>query len=276
MEERRFDRSRLADLSADFNPAATYPMVTIVHGGPSAASVPIVRQPQSQRARIARLLRLHAQSARQLRTRRGIHAEPTSRISATATGGTTRPASTRRSKRRPSIPNRLGLMGWSYGGYMAMWGETQTTRFKAIVAGAGIVNWQSYYGQNKIDQWMIPFFGASVYQDPAVYAQSSPITFIMQSKTPVLILQGRARRRSARAAGVRVLACDGDARRSDEADCLCRRRPRTAKDRRSDRHFDADGSWFNRYLAPTDRSAVFDGGPSWDRTRDLMLIKHAL
>ena len=54
-------------------------------------------------------------------------------------------------------------MGWSYGGYMAMWAETQTTRFKAIVAGAGIVNWQSYYGQNKIDQWMIPFFGASVY-----------------------------------------------------------------------------------------------------------------
>ena len=81
-------------------------------------------------------------------------------------------------------------MGWSYGGYMAMWGETQTARFKAIVAGAGIVNWQSYYGQNKIDQWMIPFFGASVYQDPAVYAKSSPITFIKQSKTPVLILQG--------------------------------------------------------------------------------------
>ena len=93
-------------------------------------------------------------------------------------------------KAAPIDANRLGLMGWSYGGYMAMWGETQTARFKAIVAGAGIVNWQSYYGQNKIDQWMIPFFGASVYQDPAVYAKSSPITFIEQSKTPVLILQG--------------------------------------------------------------------------------------
>jgi dipeptidyl aminopeptidase/acylaminoacyl peptidase len=73
---------------------------------------------------------------------------------------------------------------------MGMWAETQTTRFKAIVAGAGIVNWQSYYGQNKIDQWMIPFFGASVYDDPAVYAKSSPITFIKQSHTPVLVLQG--------------------------------------------------------------------------------------
>lgn len=87
-------------------------------------------------------------------------------------------------------PQRLGLFGWSYGGYMAMWAETQTRRFKAIVAGAGVVNWQSYYGQNDIDQWMIPFFGASVYEDPAVYAKSSPITFILHSHTPVLILQG--------------------------------------------------------------------------------------
>jgi dipeptidyl aminopeptidase/acylaminoacyl peptidase len=90
----------------------------------------------------------------------------------------------------PIDPNRLGLFGWSYGGYMAMWAETQTTRFKAIVGGAGIVSWQSYYGQNKIDQWMIPFFGASVYDDPAVYAKSSPITFIKDSHTPILILQG--------------------------------------------------------------------------------------
>ncbi len=90
----------------------------------------------------------------------------------------------------PIDRNRLGLFGWSYGGYMAMWAETQTTRLKAIVAGAGVVNWQSYYGQNKIDQWMIPFFGSSVYEDPQVYAKSSPITFIKNSKTPVLVLQG--------------------------------------------------------------------------------------
>ena len=90
----------------------------------------------------------------------------------------------------PIDPKKLGLFGWSYGGYMAMWAETQSVRFKAIVAGAGVVNWQSYYGQNKIDQWMIPFFGASVYDDPQVYAKSSPITFIKKSRTPVLILQG--------------------------------------------------------------------------------------
>lgn len=85
---------------------------------------------------------------------------------------------------------RLGLYGHSYGGWMSMWANTQTRRFKAIVAGAGIANWTSYYGQNGIDKWMIPFFGASVYDDPAVYRAASPISFIKQAKTPTLTYVG--------------------------------------------------------------------------------------
>jgi dipeptidyl aminopeptidase/acylaminoacyl peptidase len=90
----------------------------------------------------------------------------------------------------PIDANRLGLTGWSYGGYMTMWGVTQTNRFKAAMAGAGIANYQSYYGENKIDQWMIPFFGKSVYDDPGVYQKSSPITFIKNVKTPTLVIVG--------------------------------------------------------------------------------------
>ncbi len=90
----------------------------------------------------------------------------------------------------PVDGKRLGVMGWSYGGYMTMWAVTQTQRFSAAVAGAGIVSWQSYYGQNKIDTWMLPFFGASVYEDPKVYAKSSPIEFITKAKTPTLVLHG--------------------------------------------------------------------------------------
>jgi dipeptidyl aminopeptidase/acylaminoacyl peptidase len=90
----------------------------------------------------------------------------------------------------PVDPDRVGIAGWSYGGYMTMWAVTQTDRFRAAVAGAGIANWQSYYGQNRIDRWMIPFFGASVYDDPEVYARSSPITFIKKVKTPTLVLHG--------------------------------------------------------------------------------------
>jgi dipeptidyl aminopeptidase/acylaminoacyl peptidase len=93
-------------------------------------------------------------------------------------------------KAAPIDPNRLGITGWSYGGYMTMWVVTQTNRFKAAVAGAGIANYQSYYGENQIDQWMIPFFGKSVYDDPEVYAKSSPINFIKKAKTPTLILVG--------------------------------------------------------------------------------------
>jgi len=93
-------------------------------------------------------------------------------------------------KQYPVDPNRLGVAGWSYGGFMTMWTVTQTDRFRAAVAGAGIANWQSYYGQNLIGQWMIPFFGASVYDDPAVYEKSSPIRFIKNVKTPTLVIVG--------------------------------------------------------------------------------------
>ena len=86
--------------------------------------------------------------------------------------------------------HRLGLTGWSYGGFMTMFGVTQTHRFRAAVAGAGISDWLSYYGENSIDQWMTPFFGASVYDDPAVYAKSSAITYIKNVTTPTLVIVG--------------------------------------------------------------------------------------
>jgi dipeptidyl aminopeptidase/acylaminoacyl peptidase len=90
----------------------------------------------------------------------------------------------------PIDPARVGLYGHSYGGYMAMWAVTQTNRFRASVASAGLSNWQSYYGENLIDQWMIPYFGKSVYEDPQAYARSSPIEYIRKVKTPTLVLHG--------------------------------------------------------------------------------------
>ena len=92
--------------------------------------------------------------------------------------------------RYPIDPHRVGITGWSYGGFMTMFAITQTPRFKAAVAGAGLSDWLSYYGENSIDQWMIPYFGASVYDDPAVYAKSSAINFIKQAHTPALVVVG--------------------------------------------------------------------------------------
>jgi len=90
----------------------------------------------------------------------------------------------------PIDTHREGLTGWSYGGFMTMFGVTQTNRFRAAVAGAGISDWKSYYGENSIDQWMLPFFGKTVYDDPAVYAKSSAIEYIKNVKTPTLVIVG--------------------------------------------------------------------------------------
>lgn len=93
-------------------------------------------------------------------------------------------------KKVPVDSNRLGVTGWSYGGFMTMWTITQTNRFRAAMAGAGIADWLSYYGQNSIDEWLLPFFGSSVYDDPEVYAKRSPITYIKHVNTPTLVIVG--------------------------------------------------------------------------------------
>jgi dipeptidyl aminopeptidase/acylaminoacyl peptidase len=93
-------------------------------------------------------------------------------------------------KRYPVDTNRVGVIGWSYGASTAMMAAVRTHRFRAAVAGAGAVDMLSYYGENSIDKWMIAYFGASVYDDPAAYARCSAITYVKNAKTPTLLLVG--------------------------------------------------------------------------------------
>ena len=90
----------------------------------------------------------------------------------------------------PVDDHRLGVYGHSYGGFMTMWTVTHSNRFKAGVAGAGIADWVSYYGQNGINQWMVPFFGTTAYRDPAAYDRFSPIRYINGARTPTFIYVG--------------------------------------------------------------------------------------
>jgi dipeptidyl aminopeptidase/acylaminoacyl peptidase len=90
----------------------------------------------------------------------------------------------------PVDDKRLGVFGHSYGGYMTMWTVTHSHRFAAAISGAGVSDWISYYGENGIDKWMIPFFGASAYDDPAIYEKLSPIFSIKSATTPTLIYVG--------------------------------------------------------------------------------------
>ena len=176
---------------ANFDPAKTYPLVVEVHGGPGAAAQS--RWPSSGDFGMALASSGYFLLLPNPRGSFGM-GEAFTRANVRDFGyGDFRDILAgvdEAIKVAPIDPNRLGITGWSYGGYMTMWAVTQTNRFKAAMAGAGIANYQSYYGENRIDQWMIPFFGKSVYDDPEVYAKSSPITFIKRVKTPTLVIVG--------------------------------------------------------------------------------------
>ena len=174
---------------ANADPNKKYPMVVAIHGGPASAF--LGGWPREQNASLAE----HGYFVF-MPNPRGSYGQGEGFTRANVKdfgGGDLRDVMAgvdAMVKQYPIDPNRIGIWGWSYGGYMTMWTVTQTNRFRAAVAGAGIMNWQSYYGENDIDEWMIPYFGASVYDDPAVYAKSAPITFIRNVKTPTLVLVG--------------------------------------------------------------------------------------
>ena len=82
-------------------------------------------------------------------------------------------------------PRRMGVMGWSYGGYMTAWTVTQTDRFKAASVGAGITNAISMYGTQDIPDFFETHFGGlKPWEDPEKYLQHSAIRFVGNAKTP--------------------------------------------------------------------------------------------
>jgi dipeptidyl aminopeptidase/acylaminoacyl peptidase len=94
-------------------------------------------------------------------------------------------------KRGIADPDRLGIGGWSYGGYMAEWAITQTNAFKAAVSGAGMANLISEFGTEDHpagDEW---FYGVP-WEQPEGFLNSSPFVHLKKAKTPTLVLQGDA------------------------------------------------------------------------------------
>jgi dipeptidyl aminopeptidase/acylaminoacyl peptidase len=87
-------------------------------------------------------------------------------------------------------PNRLAIMGWSYGGFMTAWAVTQTQRFKAAMMGAGICDYHSFHAQTNIQDWDLRFIGADPNEDPEAYRARSAITFVKRVTTPTLIIHG--------------------------------------------------------------------------------------
>lgn len=87
-------------------------------------------------------------------------------------------------------PNRLGIGGWSYGGYITAWAVTQTGRFKAAVAGASITNWISFHGCSTIQDFDTTFYRDDPFGWDGRYGQFSPMAHVRHVSTPTLFLHG--------------------------------------------------------------------------------------
>jgi dipeptidyl aminopeptidase/acylaminoacyl peptidase len=86
---------------------------------------------------------------------------------------------------------RMGVMGWSQGGYISAFLATHERQpFRAISVGAGISNWVTYYVNTDIHPFTRQYLRATPWEDPAIYALTSPMTNIKRAKTPTLIQHG--------------------------------------------------------------------------------------
>ncbi len=89
-------------------------------------------------------------------------------------------------------PDRMGVMGWSYGGYMTSWTITQTKRFKAASVGAAVTNLVSFTGTADIPSFLPDYFGGEFWEDSTLYRARSPVFQAKGVTTPTLVQHGEA------------------------------------------------------------------------------------
>jgi len=88
-------------------------------------------------------------------------------------------------------PARVGAMGWSQGGYISAFLTTHdSARFKAVSVGAGISDWMTYYVNTDITPFTRQYLKATPWDDPEIYAKTSPMTYLKSAKAPTLIQHG--------------------------------------------------------------------------------------
>ncbi|MED2181702.1 S9 family peptidase [Bacillus wiedmannii] len=86
--------------------------------------------------------------------------------------------------------DRVGVMGWSNGGYISAFCSTFSDRFKAISVGGGITNWSTHYVNTDIPYFISMYLGNTPWNDPDIYKKTSPMTYIKSACTPTLIQHG--------------------------------------------------------------------------------------
>jgi dipeptidyl aminopeptidase/acylaminoacyl peptidase len=92
-------------------------------------------------------------------------------------------------------PDKVGCMGWSQGGYISAFAGLHSDKFKAVSVGAGISDWYTYHISNDIPDFTRDYLSGSPFRDRALYQKTAPISNLSQAKTPMLIQHGSEYRR---------------------------------------------------------------------------------
>jgi len=184
---------------AGFDPSRKHPLLCVIHGGPTGVDRPLLLSPDVRTypadiwaGRDALILKVnyrgsagYGETFRRLNYRNlgvGDAWDVLSGVEALVAKGWVDPA-------------RIGCMGWSQGGYISAFLTTSSDRFKAVSVGAGISNWATYYYNTDITTFTLNYLGFNPVDDPAIYAKTSPMTYIKQARTPTLIQHGELDRR---------------------------------------------------------------------------------
>ena len=184
---------------ADFDASKKYPLLCIIHGGPTGIDRPVLLTPDSRyypsdiwAARGALILKVnyrgsagYGEKFRKLNVGNlgvGDAWDVLSGVDFLIAKGLV-------------DKDKVACMGWSQGGYISAFLTTSTDRFVAISVGAGISNWATYYYNTDITPFTIHYLGNDPAEDPAIYLKTSPMSYIKKARTPTLIQHGEFDRR---------------------------------------------------------------------------------
>lgn len=177
---------------ADYDPARKYPLMVVIHGGPTGVDTPLLSADryypvEKFAAKGALILKPNYRGSagygakfRALNVRNlgvGDYADVISGVDSLIAKGIV-------------DKDRVASMGWSEGGYISAFITCYSDRFKAVSVGAGISDWMTYYVNTDIHPFTRQYLKATPWDDPEIYKKTSPITYVSRAKTPTLIQQG--------------------------------------------------------------------------------------
>jgi dipeptidyl aminopeptidase/acylaminoacyl peptidase len=182
----------ILSIPPDFDPSKQYPLLVVIHGGPTAASFAV--NIQNRYYPIEQFIEKgfivlepnyrgssgYGEAFRKANYRKlgtGDYEDIISGVDALVTEGLV-------------DKEKVGVMGWSQGGYISAYCSTFSDRFKAVSVGAGISNWMTYYVNTDIHQFTRMYLGDTPWNDEEIYRKTSPMTYIKSACTPTLIQHG--------------------------------------------------------------------------------------